>query len=103
VETAERMADALRVGRPAEIGRLLAENWRHQQALDPGMRTPRMAQLETMMTEAGAMGGKAAGAGAGGSMFFLIGTDPDTATRLARAAGATVLPLAWAKDGVRVW
>ncbi len=103
VETAERMTLAMSAGDPAEVGRLLSENWRHQQALDPGMRTSVMAKLETIMMAAGAVGGKAAGAGAGGSMFFLIGGDPATATRLARAEGITVLPVAWARDGVRTW
>src|SRR5205823_14969958 len=38
-DVAERMAEALRSADLAKVGALLAENWRHQRALDPGMRT----------------------------------------------------------------
>ncbi len=70
------------------------------------MRTEEMARLEAAMTELGALGGKAAGAGAGGCMFFLfdggtdgIGRAKDAAERL----GATVLPVEWQASGVRTW
>lgn len=102
-ETAERMAAALRAGHVSEVGRLLTVNWRHQQALDRGIGTTLMAKLEAIMNGAGALGGKAAGAGAGGSMFFLIGGDPAAAAVGAREAGITVLPLRWAREGVRGW
>jgi galactokinase/mevalonate kinase-like predicted kinase len=54
------------------------------------------------MAETGVLGGKAAGAGAGGSMFFLV-TEPSRAASAARQAGARVLPVAWSPEGVRVW
>ena len=82
---------------------LLSENWTHQQTLDPGMRTTEMAGLESALKTAGALGGKAAGSGAGGSMFFVTGDDPAPAIAAARAAGATVLPVRWALEGVRAW
>ena len=53
------------------------------------------------MREAGALGGKAAGSGAGGSMFFLGPDDPAPATAAARALGMTILPVRWAAAGVR--
>jgi len=97
------MADALRAADLARVGSLLSENWTHQQALDPGMRTAEMARLEQAAASAGTLGGKAAGAGAGGSMFFIMkGAARDAAPAL-RAAGATVLPLTWAREGVRAW
>ena len=92
---AERMAEALRAGDLAAIGRLLDANWRHQQILDPAMCTPPMARLANAMREAGALGGKAAGAGAGGSMFFLGPDDPAAAIAAARALGMTILPVRW--------
>jgi D-glycero-alpha-D-manno-heptose-7-phosphate kinase len=97
------MAEALREADLARVGALLSQNWTRQQELDPGMRTDDMARLESVMRDAGALGGKAAGAGAGGCMFFLapgVGTQPFEA---ARAAGATVLPVRWAWDGGRAW
>lgn len=101
-DTAAKMADALRAADIAGVGALLADNWRHQQALDPEMRTAPMAALERAVAEAGSLGGKAAGSGAGGCMMFLV-RDPRTAAAAARAAGAVVLPVAWAREGVRVW
>lgn len=100
-ETAERMAEALRAADLARVGALLTENWRHQQALDPGMRTTEMSRLEQAL-EARALGGKAAGAGAGGCMFFIV-RDPASAVDAARGAGVQVLPVAWARGGAHAW
>jgi len=102
-DVAAAMAEALRAGDVARVAMLLSHNWTHQQALDPEMRTPDMARLENALTAAGALGGKAAGAGAGGSMFFVTGDDPAPAIAAGRAAGATVLPVRWALEGVRAW
>lgn len=102
-DAAEAMAEALRAADLGRVGALLAENWTHQQALDPAMRTPEMARLERGLAAGGVLGGKAAGAGAGGSMFFLTRDDPAPAIAAAREAGATVLPLRWAREGVRAW
>jgi D-glycero-alpha-D-manno-heptose-7-phosphate kinase len=102
-DVAAAMAEALRAADLARVGALLEENWRHQQALDAGMRTEEMARLEAAMADRKALGGKAAGAGAGGTMFFLVPGDRREAERAAAAAGATVLPVGWATEGVRVW
>jgi len=59
--------------------------------------------LERALTVAGALGGKAVGAGAGGSMFFITPDDPGPVIAAARDTGATVLPLRWASAGVRAW
>ena len=98
---AESMADALVSADAARIGRLMSENWRHQLALDPQMQTEKMAELEEAVLAAGAFGGKAAGSGAGGCMFFLAPDDPEPVTRAARACGVTILPVRWAMYGVR--
>ncbi len=98
-----RMAEALEAGDAGEVGGLLSANWQLQQRLDPGMQTPVMARLEQAMADCGSLGGKAAGAGAGGTMFFVIGDDPARAARVAAEQGSTVLPLQWAWEGVRVW
>jgi D-glycero-alpha-D-manno-heptose-7-phosphate kinase len=102
-DVADAMAEALRAGDLARVAGLLSQNWKHQQALDPEMRTPEMARLERGLGDAGALGGKAAGAGAGGTMFFITRDDPGPAIAAAREAGATVLPVRWVRDGVRVW
>jgi D-glycero-alpha-D-manno-heptose-7-phosphate kinase len=100
-EVAERMTDALRAGDLARVGGLLDANWRHQQTLDPAMCTPLMARLGETMRSHGTLGGKAAGSGAGGSMFFLGPDDPRPAADAARALGMTILPVRWADTGVR--
>jgi D-glycero-alpha-D-manno-heptose-7-phosphate kinase len=104
-ETGQAMAEALRSADLGRVAALLSENWKHQQALDAGMRTAEMAQLETAAAQAGALGGKAAGAGAGGCMFFLMRGDARAAAGSVAAAGngTRVLPLAWAHEGVRSW
>jgi D-glycero-alpha-D-manno-heptose-7-phosphate kinase len=99
-EVAQEMADALKAGDLARIGELLTRNWRHQLALDRRMSTPEMERLERAMTEAGSLGGKAAGSGAGGCMFFLAPDDPSAMIAAARESGARVLPVAWAMRGV---
>jgi D-glycero-alpha-D-manno-heptose-7-phosphate kinase len=98
-ESAQLMGAALRAGDLARIGALLDDNWRHQQALDPVMRTPEMAALERAIRGAGGLGGKAAGSGAGGCMFFVV-ADPARAAAAARAAGAELLPVSWSPEGV---
>jgi len=103
VEAGVHMTEALLDGDLSGVGKWLSANWRHQQALDPGMRTDLMARLEAAMLEVGVLGGKAAGAGAGGSMFFLLDGPRARAEEAARAAGATVLPFTWADCGVRIW
>jgi D-glycero-alpha-D-manno-heptose-7-phosphate kinase len=99
-EVAVAMADAVIAADFSRIGRLLSENWQHQQALDNRMCTPEMARLEQAMRDAGSLGGKAAGSGAGGCMFFLAPDDPSAMLEAARQVGARLLPVAWAMRGV---
>lgn len=94
------MVEALEEGAFERVGALLAANWAEQQRLDPGMSTPAMQALEQAMRAAGALGGKAAGAGAGGAMFFLMREDPEPGRDAARSAGAELLPVRWSPGGV---
>jgi galactokinase/mevalonate kinase-like predicted kinase len=98
---AEEMVEALRAADFAKVGALFSENWRLQQLLDPGMSTPEMGRLERAMLDAGALGGKAAGSGAGGSMFFLAPDDPREARKEVSRLGMRLLPVRWALMGVR--
>jgi len=101
-DVAERMTEALARGDLARIGELLDRNWAHQRTLDPGMCTPPMARLGEAMRAHGALGGKAAGSGAGGCMFFLGPDDPAPAVAAAGAMDMTILPVRWAAGGVQV-
>ena len=100
---AEEMVDALRSEDLSRMAALMADNWLRQQELDAGMCTPAMAQLDAALRGAGALGGKAAGSGAGGCMFFIAGDDVAAARRAAIETGARLLPVAWAWEGVRTW
>ena len=102
-DVASRMSEALVAGDAALVGNLLQENWACQCQLDPGMRTDDMARLERAVTAAGVLGGKAAGAGAGGCMFFIARSNPSLVAEAARNAGAAILPVTWTAEGVRVW
>lgn len=99
-DVAEAMANALLTADSVLIGRLLSQNWGHQQALDQRMCTAPMAELERAMLAAGALGGKAAGSGAGGCMFFLGPDDPSEMIAAARSCGVRLLPVRWAMRGV---
>jgi D-glycero-alpha-D-manno-heptose-7-phosphate kinase len=100
-DVADSMAEALIAADPARVGQLLTENWKHQQALDARMCTAEMARLERAVLGTGALGGKAAGSGAGGCMFFLGPDDPSDMVEAARGVGVRVLPVQWAMYGVR--
>jgi mevalonate kinase len=65
------------------------------------MCTAEMGRLEAAMRACGALGGKAAGSGAGGCMFFLAGDDTGPAMTAARELGMRVLPVHWTHHGVR--
>lgn len=100
-DLAWEMREALVAGDLARTAALLSRNWVAQQALDPAMRTEDMARLEGAMCDAGVLGGKAAGSGAGGCMFF-IAPRPAVAAATARQLGCTVLPVHWALRGVHL-
>lgn len=100
-QAAEAMTDALRAADFGRIGSLLSENWRLQQRLDAGMATAEMGRLEQVMRDAGCLGGKAAGAGAGGSMFFLGPDHTGPAQEAVARLGMRLLPVRWASAGVR--
>jgi len=100
-DTALAMGEALEAEDLAAVGALLARNWAYQCRLDAGMCTPGMAEIEAVARAAGAIGGKAAGSGAGGSMFFLAPGRRDEVARAVVGAGARLLPVEWSSDGVR--
>jgi D-glycero-alpha-D-manno-heptose-7-phosphate kinase len=102
-DLAAGMRAALRDGCLEEVGRLMARNWELQQQLDPAMCTPEMAALEAAVRRRGAIGGKAAGSGAGGCMFFLAPGSRAAVEAAARDSGASVLTVRWAREGVSTW
>lgn len=102
-DAAHRMREAMAAADIARVAAVLDENWASQRALDAGMATPEMVRLEAEARAAGAVGGKAAGAGAGGCMFFLAPGRAAEVRAAAERAGATVLPFTWEWEGVLRW
>lgn len=100
-ELARDMAGALRVSDLDGVGDIMSRNWLAQQRLDGRMATPGMRELEGAMYDCGALGGKAAGSGAGGCMFFVVPRGRARAERVAMSLGATILPVSWSREGVR--
>lgn len=82
----------LREGDLDGAGALLEEEWRHRRSLAEGISTPATEALMAAARKAGALGGKACGAGGGGCLAFLVreGTRLDVEAALERE-GARVL------------
>ena len=94
------MVAALLAADSAPWAALLSQNWAHQQALDPRMCTEEMARAGARNDRRRCAGGKAAGSGAGGCMFFLARTIPSAVIDAARALDVRLLPVRWAMRGV---
>src|SRR5215813_9184188 len=100
---AHSMHQALVAGDWEGVARLLREEWKFRRSNAPGITTP---LIDKLINVAGKNGGKAAkvcGAGGGGCVIFLV--EKGAASRVATAigdAGARVLPLQVARDGLRL-
>ena len=100
---AHSMHQALVAGDWDGVARLLREEWKFRRSNAPGITTP---LIDKLISVAGKNGGKAAkvcGAGGGGCVIFLV--EKGAASRVATAigdAGARVLPLQVARDGLRI-
>lgn len=69
-DLAGAMKESLQVRDYDVFGRLLSENWECQKALDATVTTPRLDAIMDSAVRAGAIGGKACGAGGGGCLVF---------------------------------
>src|SRR6266851_132129 len=100
---ARSMHQALVGGDWDGVARLLREEWRLRRTNAPGITT---LLIDKLIAVAGKNGGRAAkvcGAGGGGCVIFLV--EKGAASRVATAigdAGARVLPLQVARDGLRL-
>jgi D-glycero-alpha-D-manno-heptose-7-phosphate kinase len=95
-------SDALSAADIDALAEVVEANWRNQQALDAGQTTAAMERIEAAAKAAGVIGSKACGAGAGGSMLFLVGPEAAEGVKTAvQAAGGTLLPVSFDFEGVR--
>lgn len=100
---AREMRDALRAGDLTATGRLLGEEGRLRARLAPTVMTPGLTRAARAARAAGAAGVKVCGAGGGGCLvaFAREGRAAAVAGAL-REAGARVLPVRVARQGVQV-
>ena len=97
----DEIHDALSEGNLNRIGRILDEGWRHKRELAGGISNPEIDALYDAALDAGAVGGKVAGAGGGGFLFLFCPPDRQAAVREA-LAGLQELPFALERDGTKV-
>lgn len=91
-DAAAELPDALEAGDLEAAGRLVDREWSFRRRLAEGVSTTLLEELLARGREAGAWGGKACGAGGGGSLVLLC--PAERRERVARelvAAGATLL------------
>ena len=100
---ARSMHQALVAGDWDGVARLLREEWKLRRSNAPGITTPLIDQLIAAAAKHGGLAAKVCGAGGGGCVIFLV--EKGAASRVATAigdAGARVLPLQVARDGLRL-
>lgn len=96
--------DALMSGDLAAFASLLAEHWEHQKALDSSVTSPDIDQLFEVAIRAGALGGKACGAGGGGCVLFHAADDKEHLVRRALIeAGAQMIEFNFDFEGLQTW
>jgi D-glycero-alpha-D-manno-heptose-7-phosphate kinase len=85
------------------VARLLREEWKLRRSNAPGITTPLIDKLISVAGKHGGRAAKVCGAGGGGCVIFLV--EKGAASRVATAigdAGARVLPLQVARNGLRI-
>jgi D-glycero-alpha-D-manno-heptose-7-phosphate kinase len=100
---ARAMHQALVLGDWDTMARLLREEWKLRRSNAPGITTPLIDKLISVAGKNGGRAAKVCGAGGGGCVIFLV--EKGSASRVATAigdAGARVLPLQVARDGLRM-
>jgi D-glycero-alpha-D-manno-heptose-7-phosphate kinase len=102
-EIARAMHKALVVSDWTEVARLLREEWKLRRTNALGITTPLIDKLVAVAGKNGGRAAKVCGAGGGGCVIFLV--EKGAASRVATAigdAGARVLPLQVARNGLRL-
>lgn len=98
------MKNRLLQGRLNDFGALLDDEWQNKKQLDPEITTPRIEEMYECAREAGALGGKLAGAGAGGYLLFYCQFDRKhlVAAALERMGGQ-VVEFGFEPRGLQTW
>lgn len=103
-EIAHEVKTALLVGDMARFGALLGENWECQRNLDPTITNDQIDGLFKVARGAGAIGGKALGAGGGGCLLFMADSNREHSLRSAlEAEGAQIIDFNFDMCGLQTW
>jgi D-glycero-alpha-D-manno-heptose-7-phosphate kinase len=103
-EIAREIKDCLLMGDLDHFASLLLKNWENQKRLHPSVTNEQIESLFEAALEAGALGGKACGAGGGGCLLFFC--RPATKHRVVRAlrdAGVTLIDFQFDHFGAETW
>ena len=103
-EIAHEIKTALLVGDTRGFGRLMAENWECQRRLDPSITNSQIDHLFEIALGAGAIGGKALGAGGGGCLLFMADHNREHGLRRAlEAEGVRIIDFNFDTKGLQTW
>lgn len=98
-----RMRAVLEAGNLSEFADLLNQNWRHQKQLDASITNEQIEELFRVATDAGAIAGKACGAGGGGCVVFFCAPGKRAAVAKAvEAAGTRFIDFKFDFTGLQV-
>lgn len=98
---ADEIHESLCSGNITRVGRILDAGWRHKRQLADTISNPEIDRHYERALDAGAIGGKIAGAGGGG--FLLLYCSPDRQAAVRAALGdLKELPFALERDGTKV-
>lgn len=96
--------DALISGDLKSFAALLQENWENQKALDSSTSNATIERLFEAAKAAGALGGKACGAGGGGCVLFFCAENAEHLVRKALLAeGAQIIEFNFDQEGLQTW
>jgi D-glycero-alpha-D-manno-heptose-7-phosphate kinase len=100
---AVRMKTVLEQGEVEAFGEVIGDSWTHQKALDASVTNETIETLFEIAGEAGALHGKACGAGGGGCLLFFTKEGHQNAVADALSvAGARVIPFRFEFNGLQV-
>lgn len=100
----KQMKVALERGNLDEFATLMSFNWENQKLLDPSVNNDKIEELFQIAMDAGALGGKALGAGGGGCLIFYADTHKEGAVRqVLEDAGAEIIDFSFDFDGLTLW
>jgi D-glycero-alpha-D-manno-heptose-7-phosphate kinase len=103
-QIAHEMKGALMAGDVRRFAELLSENWENQKRLHSSVTNKQIEKLFEIASDAGAIGGKACGAGGGGCLLFCAAPGREHLVRKAlENAGAAVIDFDFTQQGLETW